>query len=254
MATQEPVQNPEHSEFSFKETASSFPVLGIKNNNLYINLVTVLQPGVRFNDSSFKSIFVCLKHSKISTALTLTKSVPITVLSRAYATARYDKATESMSFDLATGKSTSITKHHFYKLLNLPISTDLIHPDSVSNVELINMCNQMGHEPLLETISKMNKSRMPPRWNLLVSIILRCFAERTTGSDNASKLLLTLIYAIYTNSNIDIGNILWTQFCFSPNSNTRTTHISMARFWGIVVDGALNKFKDLRGDDKTMTC
>jgi len=158
-----------------------------------------------------------------------------------------------MYFDLATGKSTSITKNHFYKLLNLPVSTDLIHPDSVSNVDLINMCNQMGHEPILETISKMNKSRMPPRWNLLVSIILRCFAERTTGSDNASKLLLTLIYAIYTGSNIDIGQILWTQFCYSPNSNTRTTHISMARFWGIVVDGALSKFKDLRGDDKTMT-
>ena len=211
MATQIPEPNPAQSEqFSFPDTASSFPVLDIKNNNLYINLVTVLQPGVRFNDSSFKSIFVCLKHSKISTALTLTKSVPITVLSCAYATARYEKSSESMHFDLATGKSTSITKHHFYKLLNLPVSPDLIHPDSISNIDLINMCNQMGHEPLLETVSKMNKSKMPPRWNLLVSIILRCFAERTTGSDNASTLLLTLIYAIYTNSNIDIGHILWT--------------------------------------------
>ena len=110
MVTQEPVQNPEHSEqFSFKETASSFPVLDIKNNNLYINLVTVLQPGARFFDDAFKSIFVCLKHSKISTALTLSKTVPISVLSRAYATARYDKPSESMNFDLATNKSTSIT-------------------------------------------------------------------------------------------------------------------------------------------------
>ena len=109
----------------------------------------------------------------------------------------------------------------------------------------------MGHDPLLETVSKMNKSRMPPRWNLLASIILRCFAERTTGSDNASKLLLTLIYAIYTNQNIDIGQILWTQFCLSPNSSSRTTHISMSRFWAIVVDGALSKFKELRGDKDT---
>ncbi|KAL4583271.1 hypothetical protein LXL04_007839 [Taraxacum kok-saghyz] len=251
METQNPVQNPEASEFSFKETASSFPILELKNNNLYLNLITVLQPGARYFDDSFKSIFVCLKHSKISTALTLSKSVPISVLSRAYGTARYDKPSESMFFDLATNKSTSITKQHFCKLLNLSVSTELIHPDSVSNVDLINMCNQMGHEPLLETVSKMNKSRMPPRWNLLASIILRCFAERTTGSDNASKLLLTLIYAIYTNQNIDIGQILWTQFCLSPNSNTRTTHISMARFWGIVVDGALNKFKELRGDSNT---
>ncbi|KAL4568005.1 hypothetical protein LXL04_023605 [Taraxacum kok-saghyz] len=157
-----------------------------------------------------------------------------------------------MHFNLSSDKATSISKQHFYKLLGLPVSNELIHPDSVSNVDLINMCNQMGHDPLLETVSKMNKSRMPPRWNLLVSIILRCFAERTTGSDNASKLLLTLIYAIYTNSNIDIGHILWTQFCASPNSSSRTTNISMARFWSIVVDGALGKVRELRGDDKTV--
>ncbi|KAL4562111.1 hypothetical protein LXL04_034305 [Taraxacum kok-saghyz] len=216
-----PVQNPEASEFSFKETASSFPILELKNNNLYLNLITVFQPGARYFDDSFKSIFVCLKHSKISTALTLSKTVPISVLSRAYGTARYDKSSESMFFDLATNKSTSITKQHFCKLLNLPVSTELIHPDSVSNVDLINMCNKM-------------ETNQP-----------------TTGSDNASKLLLTLIYAIYTNQNIDIGQILWTQFCLSPNSNTRTTHISMAHFWGIVVDGALNKFKELRGDSNT---
>ncbi|KAL4580016.1 hypothetical protein LXL04_016189 [Taraxacum kok-saghyz] len=253
MATQIPQQNPEQSEqFSFPEdTGSSFPVLDIKNNNLYLNLDTVLQSGVKFFDSSFKSIFVCLKHSRISTALTLTKSVPISVLSRAYATARYDRPNELMYFDLATSKSTSITKHHFCKLLNLSFSTDLIHPDSISNVDLIKMCNQMGHEPLLETVSKMNISRMPPRWNLLASIILRCFAERTTGSDNAGKLLLTLIYAVYSNQNIDIGHILWTQFCLSPNSSSRTSNISMARFWAIVVDGALNKFKELRGNDST---
>ena len=209
MAAQNP--NPEQSEHvSFNKTASSYPVLDIKNNNLYLNLVTVLQPGARFFDSSFKSIFVCLKHSKISTALTLSCSVPISVLFRAYATARYDKPSETMYFNLSSEKATSITKQHFYKLLHLPVSPDLIHPDSICNVDLINMCNQMGHDPFLETVSKMNKLKMPSRWNLLASIILRCFAERTTGSDNASKLLLTLIYAIYTNSNIDIGHILWT--------------------------------------------
>ena len=156
-----------------------------------------------------------------------------------------------MHFDLSSDKATSITKQHFYKLLHLPVSTDLIHPDSITNVDLINMCNQMGYDTLLETVSKMNKSKMPPRWNLLASIILRCFAERTTGFDNASKLLLTLIYVIYTNQNLDIGHILWTQFCLSLNSSTRTTNISMARFWSIVVDGALSKFKELRGDAST---
>ncbi|KAL4590759.1 hypothetical protein LXL04_003702 [Taraxacum kok-saghyz] len=188
----------------------------------------------------------------ISTALTLSNSVPISVLSRAYATARYDKPTELMHFNLSSDKVTSISKQHFYKLLNLPVSNELIHPDSISNVDLISMCNQMGHDPLLETVLKINKSRMPPRWNLLTSIVLRCFAERTTGSENASKLLLTLIYAIYSGQNIDIGHILWTQFSLSPNSSSRTTNISMARFWSIVVDGALGKFKDLRGNDKTI--
>ena len=94
-------QNLETSEhFSFNETASSYLVLEIKNNNLYLNLEQVLTTGSKYFDPSFKSIFVCLKHSKISTALTLTRSVPISVLSRAYATARYDKSSESMHFNL----------------------------------------------------------------------------------------------------------------------------------------------------------
>ncbi|KAL4590866.1 hypothetical protein LXL04_003811 [Taraxacum kok-saghyz] len=226
--------NPETSEhYSFHETASSYPVLDIINNNLFLNLEQVLLTGSKYFDSSFKSIFVCLKHSKISTALTLHCSVPISVLSRAYATARYDKSAESMHFNLSTNKSTSITKQHFYKLLNLPFSADLTHPDSISNC-------------LDEQVQDA------PRWNLLSSIVLRCFAERTTGSDNASNLLLTLIYVIYTNQNIDIGHILWTQFCLSPNSCTRTSNISMARFLSIIVDGALSKFVDLRGDDTTV--
>ena len=101
MATQNP--NPEPSEhFSFNETATSYPVLEIKNNNLYLNLETFLQTRAKYFDSSFKSIFVCLKHSKISHALTLTKSVLISVLSRAYATARCDKSTESMHFNLSS--------------------------------------------------------------------------------------------------------------------------------------------------------
>ena len=51
-------QNPATSEhYSFHETASSYPVLEIKNNNLFLNLEQVLLTGSKYFDPSFKFIF-----------------------------------------------------------------------------------------------------------------------------------------------------------------------------------------------------
>ena len=123
-------QNPETSvHFSFNETASSYPVLDIKHNNLYLNLDQVLSTSSKYFDSSFKSIFVCLKFSKISTALTLQCSVPIFVLSRAYATARYDKAqkrwfsTSQPINPLQSPNNTSTSYWIYHSTLTLSIQT-----------------------------------------------------------------------------------------------------------------------------------
>ena len=60
-------------------------------------------------------------------------------------------------------------------------------------------------------------------------LIIRFFAERTTGSNNVSKLMLPFSYALLHDTNIDIGQILWTPFILSPKSKTQDVNVSMAR-------------------------
>ncbi|KAL4583430.1 hypothetical protein LXL04_008002 [Taraxacum kok-saghyz] len=76
----------------------------------------------------------------------------------------------------------------------------------MSIASLINVItNQMGYDPVLEQVSKFHKPNLPSGWNLRVTICLRCFAVRTKGSDNASKLMFTLFYALYNDIKIDNG-------------------------------------------------
>lgn len=62
-----------------------------------------------------------------------------------------------------------------------------------------------------------------------------------TGSDNASKLFLTIIYVVYSEVNLDYGSMLWAQFFQSTLSVTRHNEISCARFWSIIVRRAINR-------------
>lgn len=54
-------------------------------------------------------------------------------------------------------------------------------------------------------LSKFKKSLLPPVWNALFTILFCCFSERIIGLDNANKLLHTLLYALYSGDNIDLG-------------------------------------------------
>ncbi|CAH1437430.1 unnamed protein product [Lactuca virosa] len=91
----------------------------------------------------------------------------------------------------------------------------------------------------LSVLSQFKKSALPPIWNAFFTIMFKCFSERSTGSDNASRLFHTLLYGLYTGENIDFGTILWDQFVQSPASKTKDIEISRARFWSIMVRNAM---------------
>ncbi|KAL4568114.1 hypothetical protein LXL04_023715 [Taraxacum kok-saghyz] len=94
---------------------------------------------------------------------------------------------------------------------------------------MINVFNQMGHTPILMRLSAFKKNKLPSIWSCLFTILFKCLAERQTGTDSASKQFFTLLYALFTDSPIDLGKILWTQFCESPSSASRDVEISMGQ-------------------------
>ncbi|KAL4573963.1 hypothetical protein LXL04_020785 [Taraxacum kok-saghyz] len=184
-----------------------------------------------------------LKSSVLNKALTAHAVVSHKTLTKAYSSAKYNSAKNIVEFDLESGKRTAITKTSFTKLLNLSIDQALIDPDKVSSADMIYAFNQMGHTPILTWLSAFKKNRLPSIWSCLFTILFKCLAERQTGTDSASKQFLTLMYALFTDSPVDLGKILWTQFCESPSSATKDVEISMGRFWSLVVDYAHRHYK-----------
>ncbi|CAH1421347.1 unnamed protein product [Lactuca virosa] len=78
---------------------------------------------------------------------------------------------------------------------------------------------------------------------MMFTIFLKCFSKRTIGSDYASKLFHTLMYAIYIGEKIKLGQVLRTQFIQSPTSTTKDSEISCTIFSSILVKNARDHYR-----------
>ena len=229
---------PSNEESSFMDTSVISPqTLAIAHQNCY----AVLDP-TKYPDK-LHVLIEFLKASVLNKALTAHVAVSRKTLTKAYSSAKYNSAKNIVEFDLESGKRTAITKNSFTKLLDLPTDPALIDPDQVSSADMITVFNQLGHTPVLTRLSAFKKNKLPSVWSCLFTILFKCLAERQTGTDSASKQFLTLLYALFTDSPVDLGKILWTQFCESPTSAMKDVEISMGRFWSLVVDYAHRHYK-----------
>ncbi|KAL7605541.1 hypothetical protein Lser_V15G20563 [Lactuca serriola] len=104
------------------------------------------------------------------------------------------------------------------------------------------MFYDMGYIDLLTTVTKFKKSCLPPQWNGLFTLLFKAFAERVAWSDGASKALMTLLYGIYHDINLDYGSILWSQLVQSLNFSSRHSEISCSRFWTLITHRSIEKF------------
>lgn len=93
-------------------------------------------------------------------------------------------------------------------MLGLKADNVYINDKLVSLSSIIRVYRQMGCKEYFFMLSKFKKSFLPPFWNVLFTILFRCFTERVSGLDNANKVFHTLIYSLYTNKKVDLGQIL----------------------------------------------
>lgn len=124
--------------------------------------------------------------------------------------------------------------------------------DLISSTDHINMFYQMGYIGDISLLPKFKKTNLPLIWNGLFTLFFKSISERVVGSDSACKLFYTLIYVLYAWVKLDCGTILWTQLIQSTVSTTRHSEISCARFWSVIVKGALTHFQVSLNDDSVM--
>ena len=129
------------------------------------------------------------------------------ILSQVYATAYYDKAVERVFFEVADHK-TSISRQRFGTLLGLAADPSRINPETIPIGHLYNMFYNMGYTEALVSVAKFKKSCLPPQWNGMFTVLFKGLSERSSGSDGASRLFLSIMYAVYNGVNLDFGLVL----------------------------------------------
>ena len=96
-------------------------------------------------------------------------------------------------------------------MLGFATDPSRVHPETIPVGMLYNMFYNMGYTEVLTSISKFKKSCLPPQWNGLFTVLFKGLSERSSGSDGASHLFLSIMYGVYNGINLDYGFVLWQQ-------------------------------------------
>lgn len=107
----------------------------------------------------------------------------------------------------------------------------MIYPDSISIAAIMEMFYQMGYKETLTTILKFRKPNLRSLWNKLFTLLYKCFSERVTRSDCASKLFMSILYGLYNEINIDFRVVLWLKW-YKAHIRPRDTARSLVLDFG----------------------
>ncbi|CAI9283440.1 unnamed protein product [Lactuca saligna] len=111
----------------------------------------------------------------------------------------------------------------------------------------------MGYTEVLTSVARFKKSCLPPQWNGLFTVLFKGLSERSSGSDGASRLFLTIMYGVYNGINLDYGFVLWQQLIQSLSSSSRHSEVSLARFWILITKWAMDRFDVPIADGASMS-
>ena len=203
-------------------------------------------------DSYMSPVIECLKYSQLAPALSRIESVPMVALSQVYATAYYDKAVDQVFFELAEHK-TSVSRQRFCTMLGFAVDPSRVHPETIPVGHLYNMFYNMGYTEVLTSVAKFKKSCLPPQWNGLFTGLFKGLSERSSGSDGASRLFVSIMYGVYNGINLYYGLVLWQQLIQSLSSSSRHSEVSLARFWILITRWAMDKFNVPTADGASMS-
>lgn len=122
---------------SFADESASVIMLNVKpNQNLILDL-----DSSRYIEA-LRPMIECLRFLPLAQALTISESVPLIHLSKAYSSANYSQYEGVIHFKVASHK-TSISKSLFYILLGFASFEGLVDPESISASTHIDMFYHM---------------------------------------------------------------------------------------------------------------
>ena len=142
---------------SHHDQSASCSLLVIKPNQ---NLIIDMNPFLY--DHYMLQVVECLKYSPLVLALSQVESVPMSLLSKVYSNASYDKNKDRIYFQIFNRK-TSISKVRLCSLLELAVDASVISPDFITTTQLFAMFYEMGYTEVLVSFTKFKKVCLPPQ-------------------------------------------------------------------------------------------
>ena len=237
-----------------KSKSPTTGVLWAKNN-----FVAVLNNPLSTYPEEIQVMVKVLNNSFLKAPLSYTTTdVPEDYIVKAFQTAKWDSKTNIISFKHHDDSDGLICQELFVSALGI---TDPIPPIkdsetglesrvpfcSPSDEELKSFMLEIGYSDNPPNVSDIKKAKFPVSWHYAVNLIIRCIAGKTGGVDAIFKNHLWLLWGLYYNRNVNVGAIIFADFCKWANSKHKT-EVLHARFWALVLSKIFSLKKDVMID------
>ena len=109
-----------------------------------------------------------------------------------------------------------------------------VYESSPTDDNLSSFLEEIGYEDNPAPLGDLKKAKFLAPWHMAVHFVLRCLSGKTGGTDAIHKNLLRLLWGVYYNMNIDVGDILWSDF--KQYVLAKKAEVPSARFWAVLLN------------------
>ncbi|KAI3672657.1 hypothetical protein L6452_38754 [Arctium lappa] len=219
-------------------------ILPYKTNNYFVDFDRIKIHPV---------ICAILRGHPIAQALSSCAEVPEVYIQQAWHTITKNELARPHLFELQIDQYDSYLSYKRLRLI-LELPEPNSRPDRTtydsfpSEEEVFEGIRNLGYVGTLDKVRDFDKSKLPPVWYALFSVIIRCLTSKHSGMDSASLLYLRLFHAVFYDLHVDYTFIFWTELSkvvHDKLTNKKHKFIPFIRFLKLIIRSILISNPDI---------
>ncbi|KAJ9566625.1 hypothetical protein OSB04_002591 [Centaurea solstitialis] len=193
-------------------------------------------------------ITAILRNHPLYTVLTKMAEVPMIYVQQVWNTLQFHADPDNHHFTAKLDHCTiSFGVNKFRRLLGFPEVTSRpnanhFEPFASLAVAMAGV-ESVGHLEAINAPSQFNKSKLPPTYNTLFTILSRCLTGKRTAQDTATQSFLVLFYGVLFNKHYDYASLIF--YDLKELLAKRQKHLPFPRFLSILIASAMERNPDI---------
>ncbi|KAJ9553320.1 hypothetical protein OSB04_017365 [Centaurea solstitialis] len=189
-------------------------------------------------------ITAILRNHPLYTVLTKMVEVPMIYVQQVWNTLQFHADLDNHHFTAKLDHYTiSFGVNKFHRLLGFPEVTsrpNANHFEPFASLEVAMAgVESVGHLDAINAPSQFNKSKLPPTYNTLFTILSRCLTGKRTAQDTAPQSFLVLFYGVLFNKHYDYASLIFHDL--KELLAKRQKHLPFPRFLSILIASAMER-------------